>query len=95
VIDEPMLSISKDDANPEIIVLQDCSIRWSVDTTLWYDMGERFKAGHTFHDAASTADNPRSYMAVDGERRQTYWSRRAGVALAELMEPWFPSAHQR
>ena len=88
--DEPMLSVSKEAANPEITVLQDCSIWWSVDTTVWHDMG-RFEAGHTFRDADPTAGSPRSYNARDGVRSQFYWSRGAGMALAELMEPWFPT----
>jgi hypothetical protein len=93
-MEEPMLSVSNDDSNPEIVVLQDCSIRWSTDCTIWYDMGPR-QAGHTFRDAASTPSNPRSYVAVDGERKQYYWSRSAGMAFGELMESWFPSGHRR
>jgi len=90
VIDEPMLSVSRDDANPEITVLQDCSIRWSTDTSTWCDMGPR-QAGHVFRDAASTPNNPRSYMATDGVRTQCYWSRGAGMAFADMMEPWIPT----
>jgi len=88
--DEPMLDVSKDDANPEIIVRQDCSIRWTIDTTTWHDMG-RFEAGTVFRDADSTASNPRSYMAVDGDRTQPYYSRRASMSFADMMEPWFPT----
>lgn len=86
----PMLSVSKDDSNPEIVVLRDCSIRWSTDTSIWYDMGPR-QAGHTFRDAASTAINPRSYTATDGVRTQTYYSRGAAMSFADMMEPWIPT----
>lgn len=86
----PMLSVSKDDSNPEIVVLRDCSIRWSTDTSTWYDMGPR-QAGHVFRDAASTAINPRSYMAVDGDRTQTFYSRGAAMSFADMLEPWIPT----
>jgi hypothetical protein len=30
-------------------------------------------------------------MATDGVRSQYYWSRGAGMAFADMMEPWFPT----
>ena len=88
--EQPMLGVSKDAPNPKITVLQDCQIRWSTDTCTWHDMG-RYEAGASFRDPGSTASNPRSYMAVDGDRTQIYYSRRAGMSFADMMEPWIPT----
>lgn len=77
----------------QITFLRDCTVRWSTDTVTWHDMGTRTE-GFLLRDDGGGQQNPeRSYMAIplDGGPSLTYWSRQAGLAFADLMEPWFPS----
>jgi hypothetical protein len=92
--DDDLLRIKEHPDHVDIEVLKTCDIRWSEDTTIWNSMGS-FQAGTVLTDHYRP-ERPRSYMAnVDQGPWQTYYSREAGRAFAELMEPWFPSGHQR
>lgn len=71
-----------------IVVLRTCSIRWSTDTTLWHDMGFFTEHAELRVDTGGTL---RSYMAVDGQVRRTYFHHAAALAFTDLMEPWFPN----
>lgn len=83
-----MLAVVQYDDYAEVTVLRSCTIRWSVDCTVWHDLGVH-EAGSVVTDRDAPRDRPRSYMALVGEERLDYYSRDAAVAFAGLMEPWF------
>lgn len=92
---EDTLKVVEHEHHTEVNILRPCTVRWSVDGTLWHELGY-FMPGSIWRDYDAPEGKRRNYMTLEeGGTQLTYLHREATRAFAELMAPWFGGGRRR